>query len=369
MKEVIFLTGSTGFLGAYLLRQLLCGHNNEIKQIIAFSRGKTQKEAERRVHQALWGLLPVRQRRGIISLLKVVRGDITKDNLGLSKNVYNQLTKKVTIIYHGAALCVFKMPLPIIRKVNVDGTRNVLDFAVLCQKRGKLKSVHHISTVAIGGNKQGILYENDLSLGQKFNNTYEQTKFEAEKLVRRYRKKGLPVSIYRPAIITGDTATGHTSNFRVFYQPLHLFFHELFKEIPGDKNTRYSLCPVDSTAAAIIRISLHKNSLRKDTYHITNPHEVTFGLFLGTASRYFRFRKPKIVSKKSFSSKTITPLQMRLIQTYIPYFNYKLRFDSTNAQEILSKTSFKWPVIDKPFLEKQFKFCVQSGFLGKKRKK
>ncbi|MBU1121693.1 MAG: SDR family oxidoreductase, partial [Candidatus Omnitrophica bacterium] len=244
-----------------------------------------------------------------------------------------------------------------------------LDFAVLCQKRGKLKSVHHISTVAIGGNKRGILYEKDLSLGQKFNNTYEQTKFEAEKLVRRYRKKGLPVSIYRPAILTGDTDTGHTSNFRVFYQPLHLFFHELFREIPGDKNTRYSFCPVNSVADAIIRISLDKDNFNNQTYHITNPNQITFGKFLNFASKYFNFRKPRIVSSRTKGKEKMTPLQQELITPYLPYLKYKLCFDTFNADCILKQTDFQWPGIDEGFLFKLFEFCVRSGFIKKRKRK
>lgn len=367
MKEVIFLTGSTGFLGAYLLRELLCHKHKKIKQIVAVSRGRTQREAERRVHQALWGFLPVRQRRGIISLLRVVRGDITKDRLGLPERVYKSLIRKVTIIYHCAALCEFSVPLVVAREINVQGTKNILDFASRCQKRGKLRNVHHISTVAIGGNNRGILYETDLNIGQKFNNSYEKSKFEAEKLIRGYRKKGLPVVIYRPAIITGNSESGYTSNFRVFYQPLHLFSLELFEEIPGDKNSRYSLCPVDYVADAIVKISFHGSNVNNKTYHITNPNEITFGCFLRAASRYFKFRKPKIIPKKEFSFRKLTPLQYALIAPYIPYFSYKLRFDTSNADRLLRQEDFEWPKINKDFLARQFKFCIKSGFIKKRR--
>lgn len=242
MKETIFLTGATGFLGSYLLRKLLDYKNHTIGNIIAFSRGETQREAERRVQQSLWGQLPLRQRHAPMSLFEVVRGDITQEHLGLSKHIYNRIMKKVTIIYHSAALCDFNVPLPTIRQINVNGTKSLLEFALSCKENGQFRYFHHISTVAVAGGKKGIFYEKELDVGQSFNNTYEQSKFETEKIIEKYRKKGLPIIVYRPAIITGDAVSGYTSNFRMFYQPLHLLCFELFKEIPADKKyTVFSL--------------------------------------------------------------------------------------------------------------------------------
>jgi len=368
MKETIFLTGATGFLGAYLLRKLLHYKSHVLGNIIALSRGETQKEAERRVQQALWGQLPLRQKRGLISLLEVVRGDIARENLGLAKDIYHRIIRNVSIIYHSAAVCDFNVPLSSIRKINVAGTKRLLEFALSCQENGQFKCFHHISTVAAAGDKQGIFSEKQLSLGQKFNNTYEQSKFEAEKIIGKYRKKGLPVVVYRPAIITGDAVSGWTSNFRMLYQPLHLLCLELFKEIPADKNTRYSFCPADYTAEAIIRISLDQGCLNNETYHIANPNGVTLGCFIDAASRYFNFQKPRLIPREKFPFKKLTPLQRSLIKPYIPYFNYKLRFDTSNAQKILKKTNFKWPKINAQLLKRLFKFCVKSGFIKRKRK-
>ncbi|MCX5699178.1 MAG: SDR family oxidoreductase [Candidatus Omnitrophica bacterium] len=368
MKETIFITGATGFLGSYLLRKLLHYKNHTIGNIIALSRGETQKETERRVRQSLWGQLPLRQKRGLISLLEVVRGDIAKENLGLSKAAYNRIIKKVTIIYHSAAICEFGVPLPVIRKTNVDGTRNVLELALACKKQGGFKRFHHISTVAVAGDRKGVFYENELDLGQKFNNTYEQSKFEAEKMGERYRDKGLPITTYRPSIIVGDSSTGYTNNFKMLYQPLHLFCMELYKEIPASGNTFFSFVPVDYTAEAIIRISLDNCAGNHSVYHITNPNETNFGYFLDMACKYFKFRKPVLTPGEKFSFEKYTPLQIELLKPFIPYFNYKVRFDASNAQKILKKTNFKWPKVNAQFLRRLFKFCVKSGFIRRKRK-
>jgi len=367
MKETVFLTGGTGLLGSYLLKALLHHKNHTIGRIIVLCRGKTQKEAQRRVHQPLWGQLPLRQKRGLLSLLEVVRGDVAQDNLGLSKNTYLRLVKNVTSIYHSAAICEFGTPLSVIRKPNVGGTKNILDFALAAQKNGMLKRVHHISTIAVAGDRSGTFYEKDLDLGQGFNNSYEQSKFEAEKLVEKYRKAGLPVTIYRPSIIVGDSKTGYTNNFKMLYQPLHLLCMEFYKELPSNRSTLFSFIPVDYTAEAIIRISLDAKLEPNSTYHITNPHEISFGRFLDAASRYFKFCQPALIPPEDFSFKNYSPLQLELIKPFIPYFNYQLRFDAKNSAAALSKTKFKWPEIDEVFLKKLFKFCVQSGFIRKKK--
>lgn len=369
MRETVFLTGGTGFLGVYLLRRLLQHNNHTIGHIVVLCRGKTQKEAERRMQQSLWDQSPLRQKRGCMSLLEVVRGDITQENLGLSKEVYNRLTKEVTLIYHSAALCEFNIPLSVIRKINLDGTKNLLELALSCWKKGKFKCFNHISTIAVAGEKEEVFYERDLDLGQKFNNTYEQTKFEAEKLAEEYRKREIPITTFRPAVIIGDSKTGYTSNFRMFYQPLHLFFLELFKEIPADRNSLYSLCPVDYVAEAIIRISLDNNANKNLTCHITNPNMVSLDYLIDTASRYFKFQKPLLLPKEKFYLKKLSPLQFSLLEPFIPYLNYKLKFDARNSQSILIKTNFKWPKIDEVFLKRLFKFCIRSGFIkpGKTR--
>lgn len=367
-KEVIFITGSTGLLGNYLLKGLLSKRSSKIERIIALSRGRTQKEARERVERLLLKIYPdLRNKPDILSLLEVVSGDITRENLGLSNETYKKLVKSITLIYHSAAMCEFKIPLSFIREANVKGTKNVLELALTAKRGGRFKQVHHISTVAVAGDRKGIFYEKNLDLGQGFNNTYEQSKFEAEKLVVEYRNKGLAISIYRPAIITGDCKTGYTNNFKMLYQPLHLFNFELFKEIPADKNTRYSFCPVDYVAEAIIRISFDRNLNDNSTYHIVNPNTVTFGFFLNEAANYFKFRKPKFIPKEEFCLEKFSPAQFGLIEPYAPYFNYKLRFDSSAAKRILRPTNFKWPKPNKIFFKRLFKFCIQSGFIKPKK--
>lgn len=363
MEETIFLTGSTGLLGSYLLKKLL---EYKVGSIIALSRSKTQEAAKERVFRELGKHLSAEQKRMFFPLIKVVRGDITEKNLGLSENTYTDLAKEITWIYHSAALCRFNAPLSIIRKVNVKGTENILKLALLCKENGRLKRFNHISTVGVAGDSEELFYEKDLDIGQKFNNTYEQSKFEAEKLIVKYRKRGLPITIYRPAVITGDYYSGYTNNFEMIYRPLQIFFTEMFNEIPADKSASFPFAPVDYVAEAIVRISLDNDSCAS-VYHLTG-YEITFDKFLDSASKYFKFQKPLFIPIGKFDFENLSPFQLRIIKPYISYLNYKLRFDSKNAQVVLNKTGFRWPKISNAFLRRLFKFCIQSKFIVPREK-
>lgn len=367
MRETIFITGSTGLLGSYLLSKLLYGNSYADAEVVALTRGRTQKDAERRLLETLRKIPHSKSARR--SLLTVVHGDIAKRRLGLSTRVYDDLSRRVSSIYHSAALAEFSIPLPIIRRINVGGTRNILEFALSCQKNGDFKGVHHISTVAVAGDKNSTFYESQLDLGQKFNNTYEQTKFEAEKLVARYRNKGLPITVYRPAIMVGDSKTGYTNNLKMFYQPLHLFSLGLFREIPADKDTIYSFVPADYTADAIIRIASSSDIAKNSTYHIANPNMVKLDYVVDTASKYFGFQKPRFIQNGESCVKKFSELQRSLLNPFIPYFYYKMRFDAQNADTILERSGFKWPKIDESFLKKLYRFCIICGFIKPKKKK
>ncbi len=357
MKETIFLTGGTGLLGSYMVNRLLRQKNPEAEKIILLCRGKSQQEAEARMRGVLGGM----------SRIEVLRGDVAEENLGISPSAYKRLAKEVNLIYHSAALCEFGAQLGPIRKANVGGTRNVLALARECRRAGRFKCLHHISTVAVAGDRHGVVYENELDCRQEFNNTYEQSKFEAEKAVEEARAQDMPAIIYRPSIIVGDSRTGHTNNFKMLYQPLHLFCMELYRSIPADRSTCFSFSPVDYVAEAIVRISRDSRVHDYGTYHVSNPNETTFAFFIDAASRYFGFKKPEFLKPDTFPYAEYSPLQQDLLKPFVPYFNYRLHFDTRNACAILDKTGFRWPKMDAAAWGTLFKYCLVSGFIKPKK--
>ena len=106
----------------------------------------------------------------------------------------------------------------------------------------------HVSTAYVGGTHVGRFGEDDLDVGQGFRNTYEQTKLEAERVVRA---SGLPVRVVRPSIIVGESTTGWTSSFNVLYPPLQALARGLVTRIPADPDAIVDVVPVDHVADVI----------------------------------------------------------------------------------------------------------------------
>ena len=359
----IFITGGTGFLGWELVKELLKGDD---PKLYLLSRGKTKQSARERVFSLIRKDYKGGERKKIFTRIEVIGGDITGKNFGINKSRLEKLYKKIDMIYHCAALCEFGIPLRNIRKINVFGTKNVLDFALKCKKKGCFSSFHYISTVAVMGKSGGIFYEDALDVNQEFNNTYEQTKFEAEKSIEEYRDRGLNISVYRPSVITGNSVTGETSNFQIFYQPLHIFSLEIFREIPANSDLSYSLVPVDYVAKAIFLISF--TGRNNKNYHLTNPHTTTLNFVLDIASSYFGFRKPMLVPEQEFDFRKMRGYRKRLLCPYIPYLIHKeMVFDTTNFKQAIEGKSFSWPVIDRKLLLRIFKYCADVKYIKRCR--
>lgn len=293
--------------------------------------------------------------------VEIINGDIIYKNLGIEKNVIHSLFKKIDQVYHCAAITGFRLPLKNARLVNVSGTRNVMDFAKNCRK---LNKVHYISTTFLLGNRKHVLRERDLDIGQGFNNSYEESKFEAEVLVNRYRKYGLNVYIYRPSIIVGHSKTGRIANFKLFFETLKLFSVGIYKKIPVDLKVEHNLIPVDIAARAICIISQRES--KGETYHIINKENILCFDFMEAAARYFGYENPRWVSPEKFSFSEFTPVQHHLIAPFLPYFQYRGGFAAERTCEILEKYNFVQPAPRVDFFNKMFEYCEKVGFIKRK---
>ncbi len=357
----IFITGGTGFLGWEIIKNLLGEEDSTVHVLV---RADSQLAADGRVNKLINERIDKEKREDAREKIKVICGDVAKKDLGIDRHELEKLYKKIDIIFHGAALCEFGVLLERIRKINLFGTKNMLDFALNCKNKGRLRSFQHISTVGIAGDSGGTLYEKDLNINQGFNNTYEQSKFEAEALVNEYRDKGLSVSVYRPSIVVGDSVTGKVSNFQMFYQPLHIFSLELVQEIPANEYLGYNLVPVDYVARAIHLISSNQDNNKN--YHLTNPDTITLSSLLDVASLYFGFKKPKIIPEREYDYNRLTGFRKKVLDSYLPYFNHKkLSFDAAHSDKVLKSKDFSWPVIDEDLLLRLFKYCADVKYIKK----
>jgi thioester reductase-like protein len=369
-KKTVLLTGTTGLIGSYLLKVLL---QNGCK-VYAVSRSKDGKSARDRVIDVLkfWDKdVLFRKSRNLL----VFEGDITKKNLGLNKQSINLLKDEIEEIFHCAALTQFNLPLKEIRKVNVEGTRNVLELALKCKKNGRLKKLNHISTAYVCGDYKGIFKEDDLDVEQKFNSTYEQSKFEAEKLVEKYRKKGLWIDIFRPPLVVGESVTGKTITFQQsVYQLLHIWNLEIFDCFPGEGYS-VNIVFVDDLCKAIFKISLNNEILRFTqndilgaNYHTFNCSTVSFEDILDASSRFLGFQKPRLVTRDVFNKNKLTPAQKMLLQNNILLFNNNAKLDSRTTNRLLKQYGFEFSDFNRDSFLKLLEYCVKKGFLKKLKK-
>ena len=258
----ILLTGSTGFLGLYLLRELLAATTARVHCLV---RADSVPDARQRIAQAaeryeLDGLTSDR--------IVPVPGDLAEPDLGLDPSAFRELARRVDVIHHAGALVNFAYPYQDLRAANVTGTRELIRLAGLY--RGI--PIHYVSTTTVlaGFGAMGVhevtedtplAYANRLCMG------YIETKFVAEELLRNASRAGLPVAIYRPLDIVGDQRTGAWNTATEMCALLRFITD---KGVAPDIDLPLDFVPVDICAAAIGYIAGHAEATG-GTYHLASP--------------------------------------------------------------------------------------------------
>ena len=353
-NKTIFLTGATGFLGSYLLKELIKSDNN----IYVLARGSKGITASQRIFDSLifWD-------KNIsskdIRKIRIVEGDIAFDDLGVNnKEIMREILSSVEIVIHSAALPDLRKPLDLIRKINVDGTKNMLELAL---KLKNLKKYCQISTAYVVGNKSVAKFdESMLDIGQGFNNTYEQTKYEAELLCKEYSMRGINITIIRPSMIIGDSKSGKTKEFHLFYEPLHFFSKNIYDVFPAGMECNINLINVDTVCEAICVLLSDEE---QNTYHIVSPNEFKIGEVLRSASKYFGIIMPKFVPKNKFDLSKWTATQRHLSEPFLPYLNFASGFSLKLTQNKLRHLDYSLPLVNENSLHTAFNYCSKRGYI------
>src|SRR5256885_7810910 len=256
----VLFTGFPGFIGTRVVRALLTA---DPKLSVAAVVEPRMAARARDVAVRLDG-----QR------IEVLEGDIGERGLGIAADRLDSLRSEVTIAYHLAAIYDLAVPLDTAQRVNVDGTGNVLEVCAGCKK---LERLNYVSTAYVAGDRKGVVYEHELALGQGFKNHYESTKFQAELWVRDAMSR-VPVTIYRPAIVVGDSQTGDTQKFDGPYYMLRTISRADRWGRPmvqfGRANAAFNVVPVDYVVAAIVAAAGGPNSVG-ETLHLVDPEPLS----------------------------------------------------------------------------------------------
>jgi thioester reductase-like protein len=249
--SAVLFTGFPGFLGSALLPRTLR------REPDARAVALVQQRWLGRAREALTEI--ERDDPSIAGRTDLVVGDITTSGLGLDDAVRARLLDGPLEIFHLAAVYDLSVAPEIAWRVNVDGTRHVVDLARAAAEGAGLRRLQYVSTCYVSGRYDGLFYEDDLELGQRFANHYDHTKHEAERVVAKARDAGLPVTIYRPSVVVGDSATGRTQKFDGPYYVLQLLLRQrgtALMPLPrGADRVAFNLVPSDFVVDAIAALA------------------------------------------------------------------------------------------------------------------
>ena len=372
-EELIFVTGATGFLGERLVRELLA--QNPKSRLALLIRERAAPTIQHSAKSSPGTASQSSQQRADLFIspadrarVQVIPGDVSQDKCGIAQKTYQQLAAETTRIVHCAATVRFDHSLEEARRINVEGTRRVLDLATAARS---LRSLAYVGTAYVAGERSGLILETELAVGQGYRNTYEQTKAEAEGLVQS-RLQDLPGIILRPSIIVGDSRTGATSSFKMMYWPLKVYARKLWRTIPGYPDAVLDIVPVDYVAEAVAHLMFDPAALGSTVHLCAGPKgSATIQQIAQRAAQYFGVREPRYVEPRLFFG-AVRPLLYAVLwgrrrkvlssgRAYRDYFAMRMQFDTTNAERLLKPAGLHPPqVMD--YLDRLFQYCVASDW-------
>ncbi|WP_435808622.1 thioester reductase domain-containing protein [Streptomyces afghaniensis] len=357
--DEILLTGATGFLGAFLLRDLMRSTTARVHCLV---RGTDQADATRRLHENLaWyqvreDIDPAR--------LSVVVGDLAAERLGLTETEFDDLAARVDVVYHAGATVSWLRPYTELAPGNVGGTREVLRLAAA----HRTVPVHYVSTTGVfpapGPDAAPATVTDPTGPAHLLHNGYLQSKWVAEQVIALGRSRGLPVSIYRVDVVCGDRVTGACQTKDFVWLSLKGLLEA--RAVPDSLAGVVHMVPVDYVSAAVVALSRQDTANR--TFHLYNRQNQTFTEFVDHL-RSFGYHLPEVdwdswsARVRSDRKNAVVPLLdsfegMNAGQgtaTYPP-------IDVSDTEHALLGTGIECPPVDRELFDKYVNFFVRAGY-------
>ena len=342
-----FVTGATGFIGKRLVKKLLERKGSVVHFLI-------RKESESKVAglRQYWGASAAR--------VIPVYGDLTSKKLAVAADQVKKLKGQIDHFYHLAAVYDLGADEASQIAVNIDGTRNTVDLAKAIDAR----HFHHVSSIAAAGLYEGVFREDMFEEAENYDHPYFMTKHESEKIVRQECK--VPWSVYRPAMVVGDSTTGEMDKIDgpyYFFKLIQRMRQLLPPWMPsvGLEGGRINIVPVDFVVDALDAIS-HKSDIAKKCYHLVDPegyrvgdvldifskaaHAPKMNLFINAALLGFI---PRSVTKGLMALAPVRRVRNAIMQDLglpedmLTFVNYPTRFDCREALAALKGTGVACP--------------------------
>ncbi len=361
----ILLTGATGFVGAFLLHDLLKQTSADVHCLL---RADDLELGKLRLKRNLDAYLSWDESFG--DRIKPVLGDLGESQLGLSDQSFESLANEIDVIYHNGAMVNFVYPYHAHKPSNVLGTQEILRLA----SQKKLKPVHFVSTLSIlysGGVNDGRVFHENVDLddiGAPFGG-YAQSKWVAEKLVAQAGERGIPYAIYRLGLVSGHSVSGAWNRDNLISSMTRACI--LLGSVPS-LDVTVNIVPVDFVSAAIIHLSKNPVNLSK-VYHLDNHEPLHFSKLANwMADQGFSARKVSFDEWRMELFKQVNHMSSSGWEPYLPLIEeveekqvFMPEFDLTNTLAGLNGTGIVCHPVNSQLFSIYMKYFTPQDFLEK----
>ncbi len=367
----IFLTGVTGFLGAFLLNELLQQTQADVYCLV---RASDIEEGQQKIQINLERYLLWSDK--LSSRVIPILGDLSQPLLGLTSEQFRVLASSLDLIYHSGAFVNLIYPYAALRSTNVLGTQEILRLA----GKGKVTPVHFISTIDVLNpmiflNKKVIQEDEhlDFEYPQDLIKGYTQTKWVAEKLVRAAQLRGIPTCIYRPGMLTGDSQTGVSQTNDLMCRIIKGIIQ--LGSAP-DLDRWVNMTPIDYASKAIVHLSRQRESLGK-TFNIVSDRPLPWSKLVSEIRSFgypiqllphdkwqaelYNSQENVLSPLLSLFTEKISKTQMTYLETFLLTSQIS---ECQNTLNYLAENSIVCPPIDAKLLNAYFSYFTRSGFLN-----
>ena len=338
-SETLFITGFPGFIANRLLERLVRNDVRNNCRLLLLVQPALAARAKTEIAR----LSELAEKP--IDHFQLIEGDISQPGLGFSAENSALAREQTTHLFHLAAVYDLAVERDLAMRVNVGGTRNVLELA---RTMPHLRHFHHVSTCYVAGKREGVILETELRHDAGYRNFYEESKYLAEMEVESL-KHVLPITVHRPAVVCGDSKTGETAKYDGVYYLIHylLSWPNVLSLINiGNHKVSLNLVPVDFVVDAMAALAFDERAIGKTLQH-ADPAPLTTNQLFNSIARAINGSRSRITAPaklvRFFLMLPPSPRITGLPHHAVPYFFVKQLYETSESQNLLSSHGIHCP--------------------------